>query len=182
MKYYSFLFLAILVFASCSSDDPEVPNEEEVITTVNYYLTPDNGGPTVTLTFQDLDGDGGNNPTISTSPLAANTNYTGRLEFLNEQESPAEDITEEISEEDLEHQIFFQASNNSITVSYVDFDSDMNPIGLSSTLNTSVAGSTQLTIILRHEPDKSASGVSSGDITNAGGETDIEVTFDLTIQ
>ncbi|HBK71516.1 MAG TPA: type 1 periplasmic binding fold superfamily protein, partial [Flavobacteriaceae bacterium] len=36
--------------------------------------------------------------------------------------------------------------------------------------------------ILRHEPNKSASGVSDGDITNAGGETDIEVIFNITVQ
>ena len=36
--------------------------------------------------------------------------------------------------------------------------------------------------MLRHEPDKSAAGVSSGDITNAGGETDIEVSFNVIIE
>ena len=35
---------------------------------------------------------------------------------------------------------------------------------------------------LRHEPAKDASGVAAGDITNAGGETDIEVTFDVTVE
>jgi hypothetical protein len=39
-----------------------------------------------------------------------------------------------------------------------------------------------LTIILRHEPDKSAPGVSEGDIANAGGETDIQLNFELIIQ
>jgi len=34
-----------------------------------------------------------------------------------------------------------------------------------------------LRITLRHEPNKTAAGVQNGDITNAGGETDIEVTF-----
>ena len=37
--------------------------------------------------------------------------------------------------------------------------------------------SASMTVILRHEPDKAGAGVSDGDITNAGGETDIEVTF-----
>ena len=38
-------------------------------------------------------------------------------------------------------------------------------------------GHGQFTVTLRHEPDKSAQGVSAGDITNAGGETDIEVSL-----
>jgi hypothetical protein len=37
-------------------------------------------------------------------------------------------------------------------------------------------------VTLRHEPDKGAAGVSGGDITNAGGDTDIEVTFPVVIE
>ena len=37
--------------------------------------------------------------------------------------------------------------------------------------------SASMTVILRHEADKAGAGVSDSDITNAGGETDIEVTF-----
>jgi len=37
-------------------------------------------------------------------------------------------------------------------------------------------------VTLRHQPDKGAIGVSDGDITNAGGETDIEVLFDVIIE
>ena len=36
--------------------------------------------------------------------------------------------------------------------------------------------------LLRHKPNKSGNGVQSGDITNAGGETDIVVTFELDVQ
>ena len=42
-------------------------------------------------------------------------------------------------------------------------------------------GNGTITVILRHEPDKDASGVSNGDITNAGGETDIEVVFNVEV-
>jgi hypothetical protein len=37
-------------------------------------------------------------------------------------------------------------------------------------------------VTLIHEPMKSAAGVSSGDITNAGGETDIEVGLPVVVQ
>ncbi|MFT7376933.1 MAG: hypothetical protein ACI88Z_000758, partial [Sphingobacteriales bacterium] len=56
------------------------------------------------------------------------------------------------------------------------------PLGLQTTITTTDVGNGTLTVILRHEPNKSASGVANGDISNAGGETDIEVTFNITVQ
>lgn len=185
MKKYLFIVAVLAVvftFTACDKDDPVVEPEEEVITTLNYTLTPAGGGTTVTLTFQDLDGDGGNEPTITGGTLVANQSYTGAIELLNESESPAEDITEEIEEEDEEHQFFFQSNIAGLSIAYNDQDADGNPIGLSSTLTTGAASSGSVTVILRHEPNKSGSGVSDGDITNAGGETDIEVAFPIEVQ
>ncbi|MGR3809310.1 hypothetical protein [Jiulongibacter sp. NS-SX5] len=177
------LFTAIVIgFTSCEKEDPVIPNEEELITTLIYTLSPVNGGEDVIFKFQDLDGDGGNAPVYTVGTLAANTTYNGSLDLLNELESPAESINEEIEEEDNEHQFFFAVSGLNATLVYTDQDGDGNPVGLSSTLTTGAASNGQLTITLRHEPAKSATGVASGDITNAGGETDIEVTFDVIIQ
>ena len=114
--------------------------------------------------------------------LAANTEYTGQLQFLNESEAPSEDITEEIAEEDEDHQVFFEIGISDVTISYNDMDSMGNPIGLSTTVNTGNAGNGNLKITLRHEPVKDASGVSDGNIANAGGETDIEVEIDVNVQ
>ncbi len=177
-KYFTLIIFASLLFTSCGDDEPEIENEEEVITTLTYTLV--SGGNTVTLSFQDLDGDGAAAPTITSGVLTANTTYTGSIELLNETESPAEDITEEIEEEDEEHQFFFDS--NVATVSYDDQDADGNPIGLSTTLTTGDAASGTLTVTLRHEPNKSADGVADGNIANAGGETDIEVTFNVDVQ
>ena len=58
----------------------------------------------------------------------------------------------------------------------------MRPLGLSFEVTTGNTANETFTFVLRHEPDKSAAGVSSGDITNAGGETDIEVSFDVIIE
>ena len=177
------VLVATLILSSCSKDDdPVIPNEEEVITTLEYTLTPNGGGTTVVLSFQDLDGDGGNAPIITGGTLDSNKTYTGALVLLNEQETPAEDITAEIQEEDEEHQFFFQTNITGLTVAYTDQDANGNPLGLQTTVTTTNAGTGTLTVILRHEPNKSASGVSDGDITNAGGETDIEVIFNITVQ
>ncbi|MFK7935983.1 MAG: type 1 periplasmic binding fold superfamily protein [Saprospiraceae bacterium] len=186
MKKFQFLTFALfatsLLFTACEQDDPEIPNEEEVITTLNYTLTPEGGGAEVTMRFEDLDGDGGNAPEITGGTLAANTTYRGSLELLNEQESPAEDITEEVAEEDDEHQFFFSTTLNGVTVSYDDTDGDGNPVGLSTLITTGDADSGNFTVTLRHEPDKGADGVADGKIDNAGGETDIEVTFPVEVQ
>ncbi len=180
-KILAIALISSLLFTSCKKD-PVIPPDVELITTVIYTLTPTDGGANVTLSFVDLDGDGEVEPTIVSGVLAANTSYTGSLDLLNELESPAESITEEIEEEDEEHQFFFSSTISDLAISYDDQDADGNPIGLSSTVVTGAAASGSITVILRHEPDKSAAGVSDGEIGNAGGETDIEVTFPVEVQ
>ena len=183
-KYFTlFLFALVgtLTITSCGDDDPEPPMEEELITTLNYTLTSSSGN-TFTVSFLDLDGDGGMDATIGTATLEANETYTGSIELLNESEDPAEDITEEIMEEDDVHQFFFESSVAGLSVSYSDADDDGNPLGLANTLTTGDPGSGTLTVTLRHEPDKNADGVSGGNIANAGGSTDIEVPFPVNVQ
>lgn len=184
-KKISILFLSTLIFTACSNDDdnPTPVNEEEVITTLTATLTPVGGGTTITLQTRDLDGDGPNPPVVSvSSSLAIGTTYNGSLELLNETVTPAELINEEIEEEAEEHQFFFESTNNISTFAYADVDGNGNPIGLEFTLTTGTAGTGSVTITLRHEPNKSAAGVSTGEIANAGGETDIEATFTVTVQ
>lgn len=183
LKYpWALPLIAIISLTSCEKDEPDIPNEEELITTLVYTLTPQGGGAAVEFRFTDLDGDGGDAPVIVNGTLAANTTYNGAITLLNEAETPAEDMTAEVEEEDEEHQLFFQVATANAAVAYADADGEGNPIGLASTLTTGDASIGTLKITLRHEPDKMASGVASGDIVNAGGETDIEVTFDVTVQ
>lgn len=189
IKKISILCLSIIILASCSNDDdnPTPVNEEEVITTVNLTFVPQGGGTNVTLSYQDLDGDGPNAPTITVSgPFANNTTYTGTIQLLNETETPADNITEEVQAEDEDHQLFYSFANTSFgTISYNDQDSNGNPVGLSFTLATDTTPATLdsgLTVTLRHEPNKDGANVSNGDITNAGGETDVQVTFQVSRQ
>lgn len=184
MKTIKILTLALItiVFSACSNDDdnvnPTPVNEEEVITTLTATLVPQGGGTTITLRSQDLDGDGPNAPVVTVSgDLAVNTTYNGTIVLLNETEDPAENITTEVAEEDADHQFFFTATNSIATIAYTDQDDNGNPVGITFTATTTAAATGNLTITLRHEPNKSATGVSNGDITNAGGETDIQVTF-----
>ncbi|GJM28816.1 MAG: hypothetical protein DHS20C17_14510 [Cyclobacteriaceae bacterium] len=190
MKLYkfsvsSFTIPVILLLFSCSSDDQPVPvNEEEVITTMAINLVPQPGGTTISLETRDLDADGPNPPVVSVSgAFEANTVYSGSIALFNETVSPAEDLTGEVAAEGDEHQFFFQGNGTvNITTTYEDQDSNGNPIGLSITMTTGEPGSGVLTVVLRHLPDKNAAGVGDGDISNAGGETDISVAFPVEIQ
>lgn len=185
MKNLKNISLALLglVVLSCNNDDntpPPVTNEEELITTVKVTLT--NGGTVITLESKDLDGDGPNAPVVTASGnLTANTTYSGIVEFLNESVNPADNITAEIEAEDEDHQVFYQLASGLGTLTYTDTDSNSKPVGLAFSYQTNSANSGNLIITLRHLPNKSASGVSSGDITNAGGSTDAQVTIPITI-
>ena len=180
LKLIALLVIPAIFSTSCSNDDAPV-NEEEVITTVRTTLT--GGGQVITLTSRDLDGDGPNAPVVTVSGnLVAGTTYTGSTTFLNELENPAEDITVEVEEEVADHQVFYQLPSSIGTVTYTDTDANGKPIGLNFTLVAGTSGSTgTLTVTLKHLPNKTATGVAAGDITNAGGNTDAAVTFSVAV-
>ncbi|AXG73597.1 type 1 periplasmic binding fold superfamily protein [Flavobacterium arcticum] len=183
LKISALALISFISLTSCSNDDDAVfVNEEEVITTLTATFTPAVGGETVTLTSRDLDGDGPDAPVLTVSgDFVTGTTYSGTVSFLNETESPAENISEEVYEEGDEHQIFFQQSGLG-TFTYADTDVNGNPIGLSFNYQAADAATTgALTITLRHEPNKAAEGVADGDITNAAGSTDATATFQVAI-
>lgn len=184
LKWMLALVAVALITACGDDDDPEPVNEEELITTLNVTFT-NTGDATdvVVASFQDLDGPGGDAPVVQNPTLTANANYSVAVEFLNEQESPAENITEEVEEEDDEHQVFFVPGNGlGFIYTYGDADADGNPLGLTGTAAIGDAGTGSLNVLLIHEPNKTASGVRNGDPSNAGGETDMSVTFNVTVQ
>ena len=178
MKIFKYALLAIpFLYFSCSDDDdnsmPEPINEEEVITTMNVYVN-----EILAMSSTDPDGDGPLEPVVTDGVLAASTTYDVRLEFLNELEDPAEDITEEVEEESLAHQVFYSVGGDlDVGVEYANFDTDGNPLGTQITLTTNEAGSGTITITLIHEPMKPNDGLAT-----AGGETDMEVTFNVSVE
>ncbi|WP_460190200.1 type 1 periplasmic binding fold superfamily protein [Urechidicola sp. KH5] len=184
MKAIKFLTLALvasLLFISCDDDAPDEVNEEELITQVIVTLVPVGAGDTVTMTATDLDGEEGPNPPVYdvSGPLAAGVSYSGTVEFWNTTEDPAEDITIEIGEEDDEHQVFYIPNGTlDVTVDYEDMDANNNPVGLDFTVNAGVVSDGTLNVVLRHEPNKP----NDGTLADAGGSTDIDVTFDVEVQ
>lgn len=176
------LFLS-LGFTACSDDEdiPEHIHEEELITTMEIVLSPQDFGEVVTLSYRDLDGDGPGEPIIENGVLMANATYFGEIILLNETVEPAEDISLEIEEEGADHQFFFSNDIDAETL-YNDKDENGNPIGLEFELKTNAPGKGGFHVVLRHEPNKTAPGVNEGDMENAGGKTDISVSFGVEVQ
>lgn len=168
---------------SCEKKDPDGGNQEELITTVILTLeSAVSGVETVTFEFNDLDGEGGEAPTITGGKLQANQSYTTSIQILNRSETPEEDITVEVKEEDDEHQLFYSSDIGGMSFDYLDQDGGGYPLGLSMNISTGAPGSGILKVVLKHEPEKMEPGVSEGDITNAGGSTDIDIDFPLEIE
>ncbi|SRX53899.1 type 1 periplasmic binding fold superfamily protein [Aequorivita sp. CIP111184] len=181
VKFLATAIFATVLFVSCSKDDdtPEPVNEEEVITTMTVTLAPNGGGTPITLQTRDLDGDGPNAPVISVSGnLATGVAYNGTIVLLNETVNPPEIITEEVEEEAEEHQFFYTIGGGlEVSTAYSNFDADGNNLGTQFTLTADATSSGTLTFTLRHLPTKPNTGLG-----DAGGETDIAATFNVTVQ
>lgn len=182
IKASLFALMISAAITSCKKDDdlPEVPqpneNEEEVITTMKLtFIDSASVQPTVTATFRDPDGDGGNGPDIfDTIRLANNTTYFTSILLLNETVTPADTISNEVLDEGGDHLFCFTASGANVTVVRTDSDGTYE-IGLQSTWYTENASNGTVQVVLKHQP-----GVKDG--TCSPGETDIDVTYVTQIQ
>lgn len=188
-----YLFAALTMgFASCESDDPEPENDGEVITdvTLNFQELDGSGNPIGLVTsFSARDPEGievGATPIIQPISLTKGKTYRMTIEVLNSIEN--EDITKEILAEADEHQFFFLGSgftSNVLTIAYNDPSGKL--IGLQNILTVSSSPGTnnsQMRVLLRHDLDKSFPGATNPNFENfvqAGGETDLDITFPVVI-
>lgn len=173
-KLSAVAFAALLI--ACD-DDPEAVNEEELITTVQVDLFfGDSDTPSATLKFYDEDGDGSIAPEFTQEgEIYTGVEYLAVTTFLNEEETPVEDVTAEIEEEQNDHLICF--TRTGAVTSAVAFDEDDNeiPVGLVSIWETSnTPGAATVKLTLKHQP-----GIKTGSCDI--GETDIEVTFSFDV-
>ncbi len=185
-----------VIFPTTIVADPEAPpceNEEEVINLVVLNFV--EKGTTDTLTFEwfDADGDAPGMPVIDPVLLDESTEYDLFVEFFNTIEG--EDITDEIREEDDEHQLFFGFTDTLMAspsgngndmepfgpINYQDFDENGRPLGLRTAWAAICRGgdgdaSGEFRVTLKHQP-----GEKDDDSDVNTGETDIEVIFPTTI-
>lgn len=191
MKYFSITLISAFIFllASCDKKKDEVieephVHEEELITTIQLVVTNSNGF-NETFNYKVDNGIGSSNPStpvIDDVVLGAGTTYNVEIKVLNESETPAEDVTEEVIEESADHLFLLQSSPEtgagSISFSAGSLDANGDAFNQTISFTSGDAGSGQLTVTLKHEPtDKSATIP-----TDAGGETDAQAIFPVTIQ
>ena len=176
------LLAAPLAFTACKKDkdDPKPDEDNELITTVIYALTPAAGStaPAATITWEDLDGAGGTAPVVTGGPLAlrANTTYTGTITLLDKTKNPVANVSDEVAKEKDEHLFVYDPTPaNLVTVTRTDLDSKGLQVGLTTRVVTTTAATGSLKITLRHQP-----GVKNG--TFAPGDTDVEATVPVAVQ
>ena len=196
------LALALSALTACSSDVEKESAEggghhhHELMTTVELVFSPQSGGDDLVFAFADIEGAGA--PEIDTIELSVGESYDLSVFFLNELETPTEDVTPEIADEDNEHQVFFTGSavqgpatgDNPSAIfehAYADADRSGLPLGLDNTAEVLQAGSGELTVTLRHMPPESGQPVKTsglagqvaadGDFRSVGGGNDVQVDF-----
>ncbi len=196
LRFICLLLVAgsLLFLSGCKKDDPKPENIPEAITKATLTFTPA-GGAAVIVTATDPDGDGPLPRTLSGPVnLVKNVSYTLKITLINELAKPTDpeyDITEEVEEEADEHMFFFAWTNNTFSnptgngnvdnrsdaVNYVDKDSKGLPLGLETSWTTIItSGNGTFRVILKHQPDLKSATTTSND-----GESDLDVTFNLTV-
>jgi hypothetical protein len=139
------------IFAACSDSDDPVIINEEELITTVRATLIPEGGDTEVI-LESVDLDGdGPNDPVLTVSGAFNPNTT------------------------------YAGTLKILNEAESPADSNGNPVGVQFNLLTGAAGTGGFTVILRHEPEKSADNVNTGDVTNAGGSTDVQVTFNITV-
>lgn len=172
-------FLLAIGLVGCSEDEMPSPDtrENELITSVRLkFVNKANASDTKLVTWQDIDGEGGKEPIVSTVQLSPQAAYTLTVDaILNETTAKAEDITPEIVAEANHHLFVYKPTGANLTIAVTDKDKNGLPIGLQAAATTGAASTGSLRIILRHQ-------VGTKDGTEAPGSTDIDTTFPVTIE
>jgi hypothetical protein len=172
-----------VLFTACKKNDPPVPVEEELITTLKLNVTAT--GFSKSFIYKVENGFGGSDSgtvVIDTIALTPNTTYNVEVEVLNEKENPAEDITSEILKENEAHLFLYNTNPatgaGAITFSNGSKDDKGAPFNQTINFTTGAAGSGSLTVHLMHLPsDKNGTTPAA-----AGGSTDLEAVFPVKLQ
>ncbi|MFT7521478.1 MAG: hypothetical protein ACI9MC_003629, partial [Kiritimatiellia bacterium] len=146
----------------------------------------------------EYDGD----PAIDNVVLSNALDYDLQVSFLNELSDISVDITAEVQKESDEHQLFVTgtAVNGPATTgnvdavvdhAYADVDGNGFPVGLVSSISPRTTGTGTFVVTLRHLPPENGAATKTGtladDLASGGfealpGDTDAQVTFDLTVE
>ncbi len=184
------LLCIISVLHACQTNDPAPENAEEIITIVTLNFDDLSGSNPLKFEAVDPDGDGPQNLEIlDTIKFIRDTEYTLTIDLQNSLNG--ESISEEVREESDEHMIFFGWTDGLFTipngggnidsrdsdVQYNDRDANGLPLGLNTSWLTGSPASGTYRIVLKHQP-----GSKSATSTATTGETDLDITWNLSIE
>ena len=178
LKFFAIIITALtFTLNACKKDSLPDIKEEELITTISLTFTnATNSADVRTITWKDVDGNGGNAPVISPLSLKTNAVYNVAVtSVLNETVTPAGDIRAEIVKEKDDHLFVYKVANANIAFNNFDVDSKNLAVGLTAKASTTTASAGTFTIVLRHQPN----GLKNG--TEAPGSTDLEAVFPATV-
>jgi hypothetical protein len=167
------MLLLAISFSACNKD---TTTEQEVITTVIATISAADGSLNQSFEWNDLDGPGGNAPTVDNILLVANKTYNCTIEVWDRSTVPDRDLTLEIDAENTQHLFVYTPDGVNITVSSSDNDNNGKPYRRLVAWQTGTASIGSMTVTLKHEPNKDA---ADPDVT---GETDFEVAFPVRVQ
>jgi hypothetical protein len=187
---------SLVILASCKKDDGKDPTNpgttipQEQITTVilsGYnHDNPADAARQFTVKWEDLDGNGGNAPTIDSLLLDTGIEYHVHILLLDKTKTPFDTISNEVEELKNIHQFFYTPSaslNGKMEVGILDYD-DNNPplpVGLEFHMDTRASSSFalpvfgSLNIILSHYD-----GIPK--TTTPSPESDIDITIPVRLK
>lgn len=184
MKKYLSILVAVILFTSCKKDDHLHPHDDnELITRVELTFINNATNAISKYTFQDKDADPKTTPEkFDKIVLNKGVTYTMSIEVFDDTKSPAKDITEEIDEESDVHLFVYKTTPATLLKTTIqDVDKNGLPIGLTAKVEaSSTAGTGKLNVLLKHQPVLNGVKVKTGQ--EAGGSTDIDLTFDLEVK
>lgn len=192
--YLTAIVLASFAFSSCSSEDPVPENDGELITDVTLTfqeidLSGNPVGESFDFTASDTEGiEIGANPEVETIMLGKGKTYQMSIDVFNS--VAGEDITEEIFEESDEHQFYFlgTAFTGSPILTYEYDDEGGVILGLKGVVTVQESpgvNNAAIQILLRHALDKNYPGADNPNFENyaeAGGESDLDITFPVVVE
>lgn len=134
-------FIVLSTFFSCEEPDdkkvnnPPIVNSQEQITTVlikGYnHDDPSNTAQQFTVKWEDLDGTGGNAPTIDSMLLDTGVEYHFHVLLLDKTKTPFDTISNEVEKEKNVHQFFYTPSANllnKLDIERLDLDNNTPPL------------------------------------------------------
>ena len=175
--------VALLALSTACGDSTTAPGgETEIISRVSLTVTPTGGGAPQTIYIDDPDGNGPTAPSaqVGALTLTRGVTYAGTVKFENRLVNPVEDITTEVLGEPNQHRVFYSVSSAGVTVTAMDADSQNRPLGVAFTkavAANAATGAGTIGVVLCHYD----SAPKVGSDTSCTGETDINVTFNISV-